>query len=64
MYGFCCEVGARAGDRGRTLENITNGSNRGLVKTHFRTEKMEKLTDVFQEMKEGKLIGRVVIDLQ
>ncbi|MCJ1461335.1 hypothetical protein MMC28_011717 [Mycoblastus sanguinarius] len=37
---------------------------RGIVKTHFRTEKMENLTEVFQEMKEGKLIGRVVLDLQ
>ena len=37
---------------------------RGIVKTHFRTEKMDKLTEVFQEMKDGKLIGRVVIDLQ
>jgi propanol-preferring alcohol dehydrogenase len=57
---------------------------RGIVKTHFRTEKMEKLTEVnemafyiaclqritdeasqvFQEMKEGKLIGRVVLDLE
>lgn len=37
---------------------------RGLVKTHFRTEKMDKLTDIFQEMKDGKLIGRVVLDLQ
>ena len=64
MFGFCCEVRAIAGDLGRTPENITNGNNRGLVKTHFRTEKMERLTDVFQEMKEGKLIGRVVIDLQ
>jgi propanol-preferring alcohol dehydrogenase len=39
-------------------------SRRGIVKTHIRTEKMEKLTDIFQEMKDGKLIGRVVIDLQ
>ena len=37
---------------------------RGIVKTHFRTEKMDKLTEVFQDMKKGKLIGRVVIDLQ
>lgn len=57
---------------------------RGIVKTHFRVEKMEKLTDVstprlyftggqvtdriwtqaFQDMKDAKLKGRVVIDLQ
>lgn len=37
---------------------------RGIVKTHFRTEKMEKLTEVFEEMKEGKLVGRVVLDME
>ena len=37
---------------------------RGIVKTHFRTEKMEKLTEIFNEMNEGKLQGRVVLDLQ
>ncbi|KAI4128166.1 MAG: hypothetical protein LQ338_002868 [Usnochroma carphineum] len=37
---------------------------RGVVKTVTRLEKMEKLTDVFREMKENKLSGRVVIDLQ
>lgn len=37
---------------------------RGIVKTHIKIEKMEKLTEIFQEMKEGNLIGRVVIDLQ
>ncbi|KAL8731737.1 MAG: hypothetical protein Q9166_003184 [cf. Caloplaca sp. 2 TL-2023] len=31
----------------------------GVVNTVFRTEKMERLTDVFHEMKEGKLSGRV-----
>ncbi|KAF2199348.1 alcohol dehydrogenase 2 [Delitschia confertaspora ATCC 74209] len=36
---------------------------RGIVKTHFRTEKMDKLTDVFREMEQGKLQGRVVLDL-
>ncbi|KAI4256972.1 MAG: hypothetical protein LQ352_001861 [Teloschistes flavicans] len=37
---------------------------RGVVNTVIRTEKLDKLTDVFQEMKEGKLNGRVVMDLQ
>ena len=36
---------------------------RGVVRTHFRVEKMDKLTDVFQEMSDGKLKGRVVLDL-
>lgn len=37
---------------------------RGIVKTHFREEKMEKLTSVFEEMHKGTLQGRVVLDLQ
>jgi len=37
---------------------------RGIVKTHHRVEKMENLTAVFQEMSEGKMLGRVVLDLQ
>ncbi|KAL8694150.1 MAG: hypothetical protein Q9218_001147 [Villophora microphyllina] len=37
---------------------------RGVVKTVIRTEKLEKLTDVFKDMSEQKLSGRVVIDLQ
>lgn len=37
---------------------------RGIVKTHYTVEKMGKLTEVFQQMKEGKLIGRVVLDLK
>ncbi|KAL2809609.1 alcohol dehydrogenase 2 [Aspergillus granulosus] len=36
---------------------------RGVIKAHFRTEKMEALTDVFKEMDAGTLQGRVVIDL-
>ncbi|KAI4103273.1 MAG: hypothetical protein L6R37_003901 [Teloschistes peruensis] len=37
---------------------------RGVVNTVIRTEKLDKLTEVFQEMKEGKLNGRVVMDMQ
>lgn len=37
---------------------------RGIVKTHLRTEKMDKLTEVFQQMSEGKMQGRVVLDLE
>jgi propanol-preferring alcohol dehydrogenase len=33
------------------------------VKTHYRVEKMDKLDDVFKEMDQGKLKGRVVLDL-
>jgi propanol-preferring alcohol dehydrogenase len=36
---------------------------RGVVKAEVRVEKMERLTEVFREMAEGKLKGRVVLDL-
>jgi len=36
---------------------------RGRVRTTYRVEPLAKLPDVFKEMKEGKLVGRVVLDL-
>jgi propanol-preferring alcohol dehydrogenase len=30
---------------------------------HYRVEKKEKLGEIFKEMEEGKLKGRVVLDL-
>ncbi|KAL6716299.1 hypothetical protein ACLMJK_005865 [Lecanora helva] len=51
------------GSRKDALE-VMDFAARGIVKTHYRTEKMEKLTEIFQEIKDAKLIGRVVLDLQ
>jgi len=36
---------------------------RGRVRTTYRVEPMDKLPEVFKEMKEGKLAGRVVLDM-
>ncbi|KAG8723076.1 alcohol dehydrogenase [Ceratobasidium sp. 395] len=36
---------------------------RGRVRTTYRVEPLAKLPEVFKEMKEGKLAGRVVLDL-
>ncbi|KAF2131043.1 alcohol dehydrogenase-like protein [Dothidotthia symphoricarpi CBS 119687] len=55
-------VGSAVGTRKEAIETMDFAA-RGIVKTHFRTEKMEKLTEVFQEMHEGKLQGRVVLEL-
>jgi alcohol dehydrogenase, propanol-preferring len=55
-------VGVAVGDRREAIETLDFAA-RGLVKTHFRTEKMDKLTDVFKEMHDAKLQGRVVLDL-
>ncbi|CAL3963020.1 unnamed protein product, partial [Diplocarpon coronariae] len=48
----------------RDALEVLDMAARGIVKTRLRTERMEKLTEVFQEMSEGKMQGRVVIDLQ
>ena len=55
-------VGSAVGNRREAIETL-EFAERGVVKTHFRTEKMDKLTDVFQEMEQGALKGRVVLDL-
>lgn len=56
-------VGSAVGSRKEAIETMDFAA-RGIIKTHFRIEKMDKLTDVFNEMHEGKLQGRVVLDLQ
>lgn len=55
--------GIAVGNRREAIETLEFAA-RGIVKTHYRVEKMEKLTDVFREMWEGKLKGRVVLDLE
>lgn len=55
-------VGSAVGSRKEAIETMDFAA-RGIVKTHFRVEKMEKLTQVFQEMHDQKLQGRVVLDL-
>ncbi|KAI9818231.1 MAG: hypothetical protein M1827_000856 [Pycnora praestabilis] len=51
------------GNRKEAIE-VLDFAARGIVKTHYRTEKMDKLTEVFQEMYDQKMAGRVVLDLQ
>lgn len=48
----------------REAAEVLELAARGIVKTHTRLEKMDKLTEVFQDMEHGKLQGRVVIDLE
>jgi len=55
-------VGVAVGNRQEAIETLEMAA-RGIVKTHYRVEKMDKLTEVFQEMEHGKLQGRVVLDL-
>ena len=55
-------VGSAVGTRREAIETMEFAA-RGIIKPHFRLEKMEKLTDVFEEMHRGELKGRVVLDL-
>ncbi|KAL5336072.1 alcohol dehydrogenase 2 [Aspergillus crustosus] len=55
-------TGSAVGNRTEAIETMDFAS-RGVIKAHFRTEKMENLTEVFREIAEGKLQGRVVLDL-
>lgn len=55
-------TGSAVGNRTDAIETLEFAA-RGIIKSHFRTEKMEALTDVFKEMEEGKVQGRVVLDL-
>jgi propanol-preferring alcohol dehydrogenase len=54
--------GSAVGNRKDAIETLDFAA-RGLVKTHFRTEKMEALTGIFEEMDKAALQGRVVLDL-
>jgi hypothetical protein len=55
--------GSAVGNQRDALE-ILDMAARGIVKTRLRVEKMENLTEVFREMSEGRMQGRVVLDLQ
>ncbi|KAH2049245.1 hypothetical protein KXW51_006012 [Aspergillus fumigatus] len=55
-------TGSAVGNRTEAIETLEFAA-RGVLKAHFRTEKLENLTAVFQKMGEGKLQGRVVLDL-
>lgn len=55
-------TGSAVGTRQEAIETL-EFARRGIIKVHHRVEKMDKLTDVFKEMEEGKLQGRVVLDL-
>ncbi|KAF2096789.1 GroES-like protein [Rhizodiscina lignyota] len=55
-------IGVAVGDRQDAIEALDFAA-RGLVKVHYRMEKMDKLTDIFKEMNDAKLMGRVVLDL-
>lgn len=56
-------VGSAVGNRKEAIETLDLAA-RGIIKTHYRTAKMDELTTIFQEMNDQKIQGRVVLDLQ
>lgn len=55
-------VGSAVGTRQEAIDTLDFAA-KGVVKTHYRIEKMDQLTKVFEEMNKGTLQGRVVLDL-
>lgn len=55
-------IGVAVGNRRDAIECLEMVS-KGIVKVHYRLEKMENLQQVFDEVEAGKLLGRVVLDL-
>lgn len=55
-------LGSAVGTRREAIETMEFAA-RGIIKPHIRSEKMENLTSVFEEMHRGELKGRVVLDL-
>lgn len=55
-------VGSTVGNRKEAME-ILDLAKRGMVKTAIRKEKMENLSTVFEDMRAGKLQGRVVLEI-
>lgn len=56
-------VGVAVGNRKEAIETLDLAA-RGIIKTHYKTIGMDKLTDTFEAMHRGELQGRVVLDLQ
>ncbi|KAK5215657.1 hypothetical protein LTR72_011310 [Exophiala xenobiotica] len=55
-------IGSAIGNRREAIEALDIVS-RGLVKCHYRLEKMDKLSQVFDEMAAGKVQGRIVLEV-
>jgi propanol-preferring alcohol dehydrogenase len=59
----CNIIGSAVGNR-QDANEVLEFAARGIIKAHVRIEGLHSLTKVFQEMHEGKLQGRVVLDLR
>jgi propanol-preferring alcohol dehydrogenase len=55
-------IGVLVGDRKDAIE-VMQLAERGIVETRLIKAKMEDLTEIFQKMEDGLLIGKVVLEL-
>lgn len=55
--------GSAVGNRKDAIETL-DFAQRGVAKTKYRLAKLEDLSQVFKDMEDGKIEGRVVLDLQ
>ncbi|KAM5451255.1 putative alcohol dehydrogenase [Microsporum audouinii] len=55
-------VGSIVGNRKDAVE-VLDFAARGIIKSHLRVEKMDKLAEIFEQMGRNEIQGRVVIDL-
>jgi propanol-preferring alcohol dehydrogenase len=62
IMGELTICGSSVGNRCDAMETLDFAS-RGVAKTHYRTAKLEDLNQVFQDMEQGKIEGRVVLEL-
>lgn len=56
-------LGSSVGNRKDAIE-VLDMAARGIVKTHFEVRPMSQLEQVFREMEDATLQGRVVLDLE
>jgi alcohol dehydrogenase, propanol-preferring len=56
-------VGSAVGNQKEAIE-VLEMTARGIVKTHYKIEKMDNLTEIFKEMSDLKMQGRFVLDLE
>jgi propanol-preferring alcohol dehydrogenase len=55
-------IGSIVGTR-KDLQETLDLAARGLVTCDYKTAKMEQINDVFREMKAGRILGRIVLDM-
>ncbi|KUL87247.1 hypothetical protein ZTR_03354 [Talaromyces verruculosus] len=55
-------TGSAVGNRGEAIRTL-EFAERGIIKAHYEISRPENLTDIFERMEQGKLQGRVVLDL-